>query len=39
MSKKNSKSKAVLKYVVVGVLIFSMVASIFGYLIAALQTV
>lgn len=39
MNKKNSKSAIVLKYVVVGVLILSMVASVFAYLIAALQTI
>lgn len=39
MSKKNGKGKEVAKYVIVGVLILSMVASVFAYLFAALQTV
>lgn len=39
MSKKNNKGASIVKYVVVGILIFSMVASVFAYLIAALQTI
>ena len=39
MSKKKNIGKSIAKYVVVGVLIFSMVASIFAYLLSALQTI
>lgn len=39
MSKKKKMGANIAKYVVVGVLVFSMVASVFAYLIAALQTI